>query len=287
MAFKTSLWSANGETLQAQERIALDSEKRLENWIVADLSLPGEDLLLLGRQLRTTSGPLDLLAIDGEGVLVIAELKRDRTPREVVAQVLDYASWVRTQMPRDIDELCREAQGQSLPEYFRSHFKCDLPENACKSHRMLIVAAELDESSERIIHYLQDEHEIDINAVFFSVYQVEGKEVLVRAWLADPDETQERAKQRERVPWTGTWFVNNGIDDHPGNTRNWNLCRKYGFVSAGGDEKYSRPLHKLNIGDQIAVYQKRHGYVGVGTVTQPAVPADEFRMKDGHLYPQR
>ena len=200
MAFKTSLWSANGETLQAQERIALDSEKRLENWIVADLSLPGEDLLLLGRQLRTTSGPLDLLAIDGEGVLVIAELKRDRTPREVVAQVLDYASWVRTQMPRDIDELCREAQGQSLPEYFRSHFKCDLPENACKSHRMLIVAAELDESSERIIHYLQDEHEIDINAVFFSVYQVEGKEVLVRAWLADPDETQERAKQRERVP---------------------------------------------------------------------------------------
>jgi hypothetical protein len=282
MAFKTSLWSADGDRLHAHDQIASDSEKRLENWIAADLSLLGEDLLLLGRQLRTTGGPLDLLAIDADGVLVIAELKRHRTPREVVAQVLDYASWVRGQSPRDFDELCRKAHGRPLSDYFRSHFKSDLPENACKLHRMLIVAAELDESSERIIRYLQDEHEIDINAVFFSVYQVEGKEVLVRAWLADPEETQERAERHERLPWTGIWFVNNGIDDNPRNTRNWEWCRKYGFVSAGGNERYWQPLYKLNIGDKIAVYQKKHGYVGVGTVTRPAVPANEFKMNDGN-----
>jgi RecB family endonuclease NucS len=35
-----------------------------------------------------------VLGLDSEGVLHILELKRDRTPRDVVAQALDYASWV-------------------------------------------------------------------------------------------------------------------------------------------------------------------------------------------------
>lgn len=280
MAFKTAVWSVNGSLLQAHERMTLDSERRLEDWIAHDLSLLGEELMLIGRQVRTTGGPLDLLAMDVEGTLVIAELKRDRTPREVIAQVLDYASWVRERDVRDIDGICLSTTGKSLPEAFRARFESDLPENACKSHRMLIVAAELDDSSERIIHYLQKEHEIDINAVFFSVYQVGEKEVLARAWLADPVETQQRAERRERAPWSGVWFVNNGIDETD-NGRDWELCRAHGFLSAGGDERYWRPLYKLELGDTIAVYQKGHGYVGIGTVTRAAVPADEFTLANG------
>src|SRR3546814_1074288 len=37
----------------------------------------------------------DLLAVDSEGGLHILELKRDKTPREVVAQVIDYGAWVK------------------------------------------------------------------------------------------------------------------------------------------------------------------------------------------------
>ncbi len=280
MAFKTAVWSVNGSLLQAHERVALDSERRLEDWIAQDLSLLGEELLLVGRQVRTTSGPLDLLAMDVEGKLVIAELKRNRTPREVVAQVLDYASWVRDRDLHDIDEICIKTTAKSLHDAFQARFGSDLPENACKSHRMLVVAAELDDSSERIIRYLQEEHEIDINAVFFSVYQVGGQEVLARAWLADPVETQQRAERRERAPWSGVWFVNNGIDETD-NGRDWELCRKHGFLSAGGDERYWRPLYKLNPGDTIAAYQKGHGYVGIGKVTRIAIPADDFMLEDG------
>lgn len=51
--------------------------------------------MVVGRQVTTAFGKLiDLLAVDAEGNLTVVELKRDRTPREVVAQVLDYASWV-------------------------------------------------------------------------------------------------------------------------------------------------------------------------------------------------
>ena len=39
---------------------------------------------------------LDLLAIDDQALLHAIELKRDQTPREVVAQALEYGWWVRT-----------------------------------------------------------------------------------------------------------------------------------------------------------------------------------------------
>lgn len=48
-------------------------------------SLLGERLLVIGRQVKTPHGKLiDLLAMDGEGNLHVLELKRDKTPRDVV-----------------------------------------------------------------------------------------------------------------------------------------------------------------------------------------------------------
>lgn len=51
--------------------------------------------MLIGRQQATGfGGRIDLLAVAPDGSLVLIELKRDRTPREVVAQALHYAGWV-------------------------------------------------------------------------------------------------------------------------------------------------------------------------------------------------
>jgi hypothetical protein len=51
--------------------------------------------MLIGRQEDTGfGGRIDLLAIAPAGSRVLIELKRDSTPREVVAQALDYASWM-------------------------------------------------------------------------------------------------------------------------------------------------------------------------------------------------
>ncbi len=38
---------------------------------------------------------IDILAMNGNGELVIIELKRGKTYREVVAQGIDYATWVK------------------------------------------------------------------------------------------------------------------------------------------------------------------------------------------------
>lgn len=50
--------------------------------------------MIIGREVEAAAGRIDLLGITGDGGLRLIELKRDRTPREVIAQVLDYASWV-------------------------------------------------------------------------------------------------------------------------------------------------------------------------------------------------
>lgn len=64
----------------------------LERWIMSDPSIVRTGLRVIGNQVRTDSGPLDILAIDESGDLVIIELKRDQLPREALAQAVDYAS---------------------------------------------------------------------------------------------------------------------------------------------------------------------------------------------------
>ena len=64
----------------------------LEEWIASNSAIISTEILLIGRQVATKSGPLDLLGIDRLGNLVIIELKRGKLPREALAQAIDYAS---------------------------------------------------------------------------------------------------------------------------------------------------------------------------------------------------
>ena len=60
---------------------------------ISPITLNGP-LLIIGRQVPTDLGKsIDLLGVDREGNVVVVELKRDRTPRDVVAQALEYAAF--------------------------------------------------------------------------------------------------------------------------------------------------------------------------------------------------
>jgi len=77
--------------------VSLGKEALLEQMITEDPTILSDRWLLIGRQVRTTHGGfIDLLALNQDGQLIVIELKRDMTPREVVAQALDYASWAQT-----------------------------------------------------------------------------------------------------------------------------------------------------------------------------------------------
>lgn len=249
MAFEMHLWEVKSGNLKPLPVSALNQEERLENLIATDPSILGMQLAVIGRQVQTEyGGKIDVLAINREANCIIIELKRNRTPREVVAQLLDYASWVAGLSYNALDQIAKRYADKELATIYQTNFDNVIPETVNSSHNMIVVAAELDESSERIITYLSDHHNVSINAIFFNFFASEGTELLGRAWLRDPTETIERSESGKRPPWSGYWFVNVGEGSH----RNWNDNRSYGYIGAGQGRRYASALQNLRVGDKIS-----------------------------------
>lgn len=257
------------------------SETELEDLIVADPSILSDQWMLIGRQVATGyGGILDLLAIAPDGALVLIELKRGRTPREVVAQAIDYATFV---ADLDSDRIAGIfsvfSKGGSLGDAFQARFGVPLDEEALnQSHQIVVVAARIDDSTTRIVQYLSD-RDIAINILCFQVFGLGEDRLLSRAWLLDPVETQANAtssRQREREPWNGEIYASFG----QGDSRSWAEALRHGFICAGGGPWYSGTLNLLNPGDRVWVMLPKRGYVGVGRVKGPPVPATEFTIDD-------
>lgn len=259
----------------------LASEALLEQMIVQDPAILSPAWMLIGQQ-ETTShgGRIDLLAIAPDGSLVLVELKRDRTPREIVAQALDYASWVSELGADRITQIyARFKPGRSLEQDFQQRFGTALDEDSLNhAHQIVIVAAELDPSTERIVQYLND-RDIAINVLFFQVFEHGGQQLLSRAWLIDPSETQANVAvtttgKGDKEPWNGEFCVSFGDE----RSRNWDDAVRYGYISGGGGSWYSKTLRRLNPGDRVWVNIPGRGYVGVGRVVEAVQPASEFRV---------
>jgi hypothetical protein len=259
----------------------LGDESRLEDILERDVSVLGLDVMIIGRQVPTSYGKrIDLLAIDSGGDLYAIELKRDRTAREVVAQVLDYGSWVKDLGHGDISALFSEHhKGARLEEAFENRFGDVLPDALNQEHHLVIVASELDNSTERIVLYLSGEFSVPVSVLFFRYYADDDREYLARTWLNAPTTadtaTAKPGKAKTREPWNGQdFYVTCGEGPH----RNWDDEIKYGYISSGGGKKYTSPLNQLFVGCRVFVYIPGIGYVGVGTVTDTAQPVTEFMV---------
>ncbi len=279
MPVKHAIWKV-GEQPEPLVITTLVNEQQLEEMIVRAPRILSSEWMLIGRQEQTGfGGRIDLLAIAPDASLVLIELKRDRTPREIVAQALDYASWVEQLTVEKIAQIYqRFSKGSNLDEAFKQHFGAELDEETLnQSHQIILVASELDNSTERIINYL-NARDIAINAIFFQVFQHGDEKLLSRAWLIDPGETQANAAATptraggEKEPWNGEYYVSFG-------GRSWDDARKYGFISGGGGSWYSQTLKLLSPGDRVWVKIPKTGYVGVGRVTEAVQSVNDFKVQ--------
>jgi hypothetical protein len=279
MPIRTALWKV-GTAPQPLAEASLASEQLLETMIVAAPRLLSDEWMLIGRQEDTGfGGRIDLLAVAPDGSIVLIELKRNRTPREVVAQALDYASWVEKLKPEDVAAIYgRFAPGRSLSDDFHARFGQELDEETLnESHQIIIVASSLDDSSERIVAYLS-ERDIAINVLCFQVFTNGAEQILSRAWLLDPVRTQVNAAATPAgptEPWNGEFYSSFGH----GPTRSWEDAVEYGFICGGGAPWYSRTLQLLSPGDRVWVKVPGAGFVGVGKVTGSAKAASDFCVK--------
>ncbi len=154
------LWEVTPQnTLSEILRGPINMEHDLEDWLESDISMLDGNLLVIGRQVQTDFGKkIDLLCLDSVGNLVVVELKKSKTPWEVAAQALDYASWVQGLSTERIQGIAAGYSGisGSLDQAFEEKFEASLPETLNQGHRSLIIAESLDDSTERIVRYLSD-----------------------------------------------------------------------------------------------------------------------------------
>lgn len=277
-----AIWRADETSLTRLTASGIALESQLEDYIERDPTLLGDKLLLIGRQVPTGHGGyIDLLAVDSDGSVHVLELKRDKTPRDVVAQVLDYASWVASLTHQEVVDIFEKYTSDVVfDEAFAECFGEAPPDELNANQLFTIVAASVDPATERIVKFLNESFSVPINVVFFRHFHDGGSSYLARSWLvADESDASPRRPipiQRTMERWNGLdWYVSFGDDP---NGRWWDDARTYGFVSAGGNPWYSRTLRNLSADARVFVLLPGRGYVGVGRVTGPAKPFDEAEV---------
>lgn len=273
MPINQAIWKITEKVEQVREK-SLDREDDLEEILMKNIKILAENWLIIGRQVPTKYGKrIDLLAIDNGGSLIILELKRKLTARETVAQGIDYASWVKSLTPSEVSDIFEAyddkylKSGKTFDAAFAEKFGSKPEdEDVNTSHQIVIVASELDTSTERIISYL-DSSNVPINFVSFKIFRFNNEKYLSRAWFIDPFESGTSVTIGKTTdPWNGEYYVSFG--EYP-KGRNWDDAKKFGFISAGGGPWYSGTLSQLNEGDRVWVNIPHVGYVGVGIVTEP------------------
>ena len=129
MPIQHAIWKVGDKPLPLSAS-RLVSDQKLEEMILVDPRILSSEWMLIGRQeITNQGGRVDLLAIAPDGSLVLIELKRNRTPREIVAQALDYASWVEQLTPDKIAQVYqRFSSGGNLDKSFHERFGVELDE---------------------------------------------------------------------------------------------------------------------------------------------------------------
>ena len=177
--------------LIATSKTSLDLEKHLESWLErSPWAIAEEPLLLIGRQTSAkveaaTVFP-DLLALNKDGNLVIVELKKGKAPREVTAQLLEYAAWASELPDDDVVDMAATYLGavddpplQKLTAAFCDVFDVEELPPLNLRLRLFIAAEEIPVSVSRVCRFLRTDHGLDVSCVEFRVFQTESGEVVV------------------------------------------------------------------------------------------------------------
>ena len=285
MTLEHGLWKIGVPPIRL-EKISIKSEELLEDMIEISPEIIDFDMMIISRQVKgDLCGEIDLLAVNANGDLIIIELKKQQTPRDVVGQAIDYASWIETLQEDEIEAIYKKykkSNAANLKKDIIEKFNIPDPDslkiNNNSSHKIIIVASVFDNKTKRIIQYLQKRN-VDINAVFFNVFENNGEQIITRSWLVEENEEESSVKSistKKIVPWNGEYYVN-----YIGENRFWDeMAVKYGFISGGGGKFYSQTLKKLKVGDHIWVNIPRKGYAGYGIVKEESVSAKDFMVQE-------
>jgi len=220
MATEIKVWQVESNQLVEMKETTMADGGRtefqdLKAWIKSDPRILGQDMLIIGEEVGTRSGPLDFLGIDKSGNIVVIELKRDRIPRQALAQAIDYVSDVALWNFDKLSEITQGFSGIPLEEYIATNFEIDLEDlSVNQTQRILLVGTSIEEPLQRMIEWLSGNYGVSINAIIFKYIRTKGGEELVARTMIIPEEiARERSRPRGKFP----------SSDKPGNYKDDDL----------------------------------------------------------------
>ncbi len=173
----------------------------LEPWLASNPEIISPDILIIGKQVPSKSGPIDLLGIDKLGNPIIIELKRDRLPREALAQAIDYASDVAEWTIDKLSEVCTKYTEKSLEDFISESFP-DIEVqnlNINNTQRIILIGFSVESSLERMIEWLSAHFNVNINAIILNyIKTASGEEVLAKTSIISEELEQERVKKPKK-----------------------------------------------------------------------------------------
>ncbi len=215
MATGIKVWQITDGELKLIETTMAETGRKevedLERWIKSNPSILGDDILIIGEQVPVRSGTMDFLGIDKAGNLIVIELKRDKLPREALSQVIDYASDIASWDVDKVSEVCTKFTGSGLEDYLNEKFEdIDLEDLVVnKTQRILLVGFSVEESLQRMIEWLSNNHGVNINAIILKYVKTRCGDELIAKTVVIPEEVEkERIRKKQfRV----------SMSDEPGN----------------------------------------------------------------------
>ena len=165
---------------------ATKTEQELEDILASSPDMLERGLHLVGRQtLMTGGGYLDLLAVDGDGRLVVFELKRGSLTRDAVAQVIDYASDLNAMGLNEIARLVANQSGNhGIPkmddfiDWYDRQYEGQSIESLIPP-RMVLIGLGVDDATERMVNFLVATG-VEISLVTFQGFQCNARTLLAR-----------------------------------------------------------------------------------------------------------
>lgn len=167
-------------------------------------------VIWIGRQSPSSVGECckypDLLGIDSSGDLVIVELKKGKTPREVVAQILEYASWGAFLDYEALDEIAQAYYRQKDPkleknllQMFQEAFFPDSEEDTQvefnRGQKLFIMAEEVTPTIRQVASYLRSHCNLNIYCIEFEVLKSKQGEFFISTEKIVGLETMTKPKQ--------------------------------------------------------------------------------------------
>jgi len=174
-------------------------EKILEDWIENSpcAIFEDEEVLIIGRQVTTNLGKaIDLLGLDKKGNTVVIELKREKTPRETVAQILEYASYVEDLTYEQLEEIAGNYtgdEGLNLAENHRTKFRLSVEEAVAfnKEQRLVIVGQDISKEIENTSVFLNKKG-LEIYCIAFKYFKDNaGERIVTSDFVVKKDKNQE------------------------------------------------------------------------------------------------